>query len=311
MAPGKHDWKTLFIDYDVAKQRYLKAVKDHHINTGLISTNAGIQRVIKDIENKVIKTEHFVVKLRRRRKYLYQKRRTRFFRILSDEETFDTVLKHHFGLKHQHERLTISIVRKYYSVSQRNIRAALNACTRCYPQPPPPDTRIKLPGGRTWRLNIVPFAINVLPDVSNYLLVYKENMTNFVILRPIPIEFEGMVVTLLKICLEFGPPNVVLVSEKLDFYKDLLQKPVTIGFSPKITVRLIPADIIANDTAEVEAELTKWCEENENKDWDIGCHIVQLKMNTTKKKIIRFGKPTQELEIPYNLMFRGEANNML
>lgn len=302
MAYGSDKWKASFKDYDTAKQRYLEGIKIRPIKTGLLTTNEGIQKIIKDIENNVIKTDKFIFEMKLGKKTLHQKRKHRYLRVLSEDEVFDVALRHHITHNHRNVEETVTKLRKKYTLSLRNVRAALHTCTRCFPEGPPLDVQFKLPQGKTWRMNILSYATkDTYTDVLSYLLFYKENMTNFVVLRPIPSEGEGMIITLLRIFLEFGPPSTLLVPDKRDFYENLLQKPVTMGCPVEVSVKLAPAEVIANDASEVVTELNNWCK-GKSQHWEIGCHIVQLKMNTTKKKIIRIGAE-DIVGTPYDLMF--------
>lgn len=304
MASYDNRWEETFKDYDASKQRYLEAIKSHHIPCGHLPTKQGIQKIIKDIENNAMETDKFkVTKFPGGTVLMRRQYNNRYYPVLSDEEIFNVAFRHHCSLEHLYKEATIKKMKRCYCLSQRKVCEVLNACTHCYPEGPP-DLQFKLSKGKTWRMNILPFATNTCKNISCSLLIYKENMSNFIILRQIPSEPEGPIVTLSRIFLEFGPPGTVLVPNKAGFYKNLLQKAVKMCCNTDIPVELAPGEVMHSDTSEVLKQLNCWCEEKKSRNWDIGCHIVQLKMNTTKKKIVRIGAE-DIVGIPSDLMFKN------
>lgn len=121
--------------------------------------------------------------------------------------------------------------------------------------------------------------ISQKPDNNyKYLLIYKDEKTNFIQLRPLNDCNEAdIAVELVKILMDFGPPECISVDEDNVKLFQLILKRVDILSNTKIQLAKHKADSAV--IKQVAQNIVHWMNKTSCTNWGTGCHVVQWEMN--------------------------------
>lgn len=305
------------INYVQVSKNYFDFIeKEAHLLKGPnMFTRPGIEESIKLITMDPREAKNFIIENDNGRNRLYLKKSaTKFLEVLPVEEVFDMLLKIHVGGQHCSASNIHKKISEKYSVPIFCSGWIVESCNVCNPAKGPPDQtpdeteivekRSNKSHRGLWRLNII--KDNSLPTNCRacFLLILKEDTTNFLVLRPIFESAEELALDLMKLFTEFGYPEKVCVPNMLIFYKKVFHMVFLINPVVNITVEEITDNnIFENDKEEVLNEIQNWTKMMDDTYWEQSCHIVQYKLNTNEKLFTRLYSQEKIVGIPFNEFF--------
>lgn len=193
---------------------------------------------------------------------------------LSDGELFDAVHEVHVGIGHVgRERMGTVLRTRYKNINRNAIELYLKLCEQCQQKPLKSLSRAQI--------TLIDFQTS--PDGEyNYLLVYQDLLTKFIILKPLITDRPSEVAyILLDIFSVFGAPAILNYYNNIDYIKQILEymrkwptfKIVYGNYKGKEDVHM------ENTVKDVKAKLMEWMRQNNTPQWSIGVAFIQLMKN--------------------------------
>ncbi|KAJ8708692.1 hypothetical protein PYW08_010074 [Mythimna loreyi] len=311
------------LDYEQVKKNYFNLLtKNKHLLKDPICTREGIEEKIKLFGTNPREVQDLVLKHVNGKNRLFVKKNSyQTLEILPIDEAFDVLLEAHLISDHGNPATTYEKVSEYYSLPLFVSSWIFESCNVCNPtkKPKPDNAQVVVKssnksGRGVWRLNII--QDSTLPSNCRrvcYLLILKEDTTNFVILRPLYDSSDEFALDLAKLFAEFGYPEKVYVPNMIEFYKKIFSLVYIINPEIKISVNEIKDNrVFQTDLLEVLTEIHKWMRMTADTYWEQSCLLVQYKLNTTEKKFTRLFSKEEFIGVPFhqffNYRFRTKMN---
>lgn len=312
------------VNYDQVKINYFDRVeKNVEMLKEPLFTKQGILNKIVQLTKNPSDAQYCVVQIVAGEHKLYVKNSSNpfivskmpYLEIIPVEDAFDALLDAHVTCKHGDVTSTYKILTRKYSLPIFCAKWIVESCNVCNSNKEdtqnPTETKIvkKVLTRGLWRLNMIRDNILTSNDSkASFLLILKEEVTNFIILRPMYETLEEQSLDLVKLFTEFGYPEKVFVPDLISFYKSIFQIVYSIYPVVNIPVEEVShlKSVFEEDKKEVLNEIKNWMDMMQDTYWEQSCHIVQYKLNTTEKPFTRLYSNEQFVGIPFNEFFKYE-----
>lgn len=116
-------------------------------------------------------------------------------------------------------------------------------------------------------------------DEFKYLLVYRQEESEYILLRPLlELDAEEVAIELYNIFVDFGPPETIKTTH-LNFIKDVLKllQLTPIKYNCKVYVNPFNGDYLRN---KITGYINEWIKKCDSSNWPAACYIVQFSLNT-------------------------------
>ena len=309
------------LNYVEVKRNYFNTVASLlPIISEPLSTRKSVEEAMTRIRFDSSLVQDLSIKTVSGKEKLFVKRLKNFWKeVVPVEDSFNIMLDAHLECGHGDATETYNAVKNIYSVHILSARWLVESCNVCNSSQSETSNVLassisdqninnSRPRGK-WRLNVI-------KDVNLYnsservslLLILKEDTTNFLILRALYESSEGFALELMKIFTEFGYPEKVCVPNMYQFYQKIFLLVSALNPAEIVPIEEVASDqltIFEKDKGEVLIEIRKWMAMMDDIYWEQCCHIVQYKLNTTKKILTRLYDSSNEkcVGIPYNQFF--------
>ncbi|XP_050554401.1 uncharacterized protein LOC126911398 [Spodoptera frugiperda] len=300
------------IEYQESKRKYLQIIAENKewLHNDYVCTAEQIKTRIKELILNPQSNENLVAGLKDGKLRLYKKvSPNMIMEILTVEDAFDTILSAHIQSSHGDADTTYKAMSNTHSVLMFCVNAVIDSCSSCAKSADEQRRGV-------WRMNIVkvnPRLPTSTYNKASYLLIMKEEATNFIILRSLYPSLQEVAFELMKIFVEFNYPKKIVVADNLQTYKQLMVLVRAINPGPKMPEILQSSkkEIFEADKTEVLNEIEDWATMENGLHWDQYCHMVQYKMNTEKKDLTRLDPKYKVNGVPFKLFFKYEPHSLM
>ncbi|XP_047540343.1 KRAB-A domain-containing protein 2-like [Vanessa atalanta] len=229
-------------------------------------------------------------------------------RILPREQYFDVLSDIHESCGHGgRDKILFEIKNKYY-IPRKAVEIFVSLCPICKTKRNVPSKGIVAKPNVSNNINLGGqvdlIDFQSCPDGDfKWLLIYQENVTKFINLRPLKTKGAAEVAAeLMKIFLLFGAPYNLQSDNDVEFTANVIKELVAMWPECKI-VHENPRHSQTQGSVErtnqvVENMLRTWMSENNSTNWSVGCFFVQYLKNSSLNQNI--GKS------PYKALFGRE-----
>lgn len=222
--------------------------------------------------------------------------------VLDSEESFNVFVDFHLRDKHCRGKgfcRMYNVLNNFFDFSNVFLESFLTSCNVCFKvsninkENKTTDEHVK---GDTFNGLVHIIVLDISSCIATiheykYLLVYRETVSGYVLLRPLTELDEGEVASeLYKIFVDFGPPETIQTTH-IDFLKEVL---ILLKRSP-IKYKTIVSDEILDGgdlKCKIVDYINKWTECSSCSDWPLTCYAIQFSMNTEGDKAMEkvFGR---------------------
>lgn len=229
-------------------------------------------------------------------------------RFIPSEFCFDIITTAHIVTGHGNSIITESAIPSKYIYPKFCIPIILKYCNVCRSSSVS-ATEDKIES--CWNISIV--EMEKTEQTFKYLMICIEKYSEYTLLRPLMSKSVYEVsMELLKIFSQFGVPNTVMTTKNLVKFMNAVAAKV-LAYCPwskfQVSRTQIELSVLKYNINNILRELNNWIAETGCNKWEIGCHIVQWKVNTTRKNISCFRiNNSFAIDIPYNCFFGSNVN---
>lgn len=294
-------------NHEPLKSSYLMLCKSF-LNSGKIKkhsmtrpvTCASVRRTIDRIKYKGVASKLFEVIEENGKDVLIHKRSAGdedIIRLIGAEDSFDIIKDAHISMgKHFSSEETLKNTKQHangkrYNIAKECIDVFLRICPECRSRPQSSKDS-KLSFGFHYRVRIDFLEIFITDGDFQYVLIYKDQRTKYVLLRPL-VRKDGNEIALemARIFADFLVPgrietcisNEITIRAAMEYLK-LIWNPLdlVIEYTPPI---------LQHDQSKllIMRQLRIWMEKNRTTNWAMGCIYVQKEANMVK--LSRHAKP--------------------
>lgn len=235
-------------------------------------------------------------------------------RILPREQYYDVLLNIHAQCGHGGRDKVLSSLKNRYYIPKKAVEIFMSLCPTCESKKNAQRkenivTKPIVARGFNLRGQVDIIDFRSCPDGEfEWLLMYRDNTTEFVNLRPLKTKRAVEVASeLMKIFLIFGPPSILQSDNGQEFDANVIKELVAMWPNCKIvhedSRRPQTQGNFESSNQDIENMLQAWMNENQSTNWSMGCFFVQyLKNSSTHQKM--GGSP-------YKALFGREPNTRL
>lgn len=344
--------KNTGFDYDNAKARfneYAERNKSLILNDPLSTREKIRDKIIQTLKNPM-QTHDFVVRCAEGKNKLFKKKRSKYLEVISVDEIFEVlsnsamrdnicpsyrVISEEYyvpmfavlwfqeiwrgPVKHvptgEHETVTSIDIRTEIKIRNAKRRIERRKIENTKQEK---VKKVNKDPSNVWRLSIIEGS-SVLKNCDDernrvdYLLILKEDHTNFLLLKPFFECNEELALELSNIFAEYGYPDKVYAKHLLNLCQNIFKLVREIDPKFKVSVqRSSRVVFFRRDETEVLDEIHKCMEKQQTDDiyWDQCCHIVQYKLNMTERVFTSMETKEECSGIPYYLFHNSRSTTI-
>ncbi|XP_030029457.2 uncharacterized protein LOC115446798 [Manduca sexta] len=198
--------------------------------------------------------------------------------VLPFEDAFDTIWQAHLACDHGNVTEIMKLLKKSYFIDIACVREVVNVCPVCTKKNTSDDA---LKTVFNERAQIVFLDMTSTPDgFYKYILIYIDEATGLTQLRAVTnLASTEIAMKLLNIFTDIGPPKILNIADSVVDY---------IRVMDIINIILHPCDVTLEAKVqynrradEINKLVTEWMVNEGSAHWEIGCYVVQWKINNT------------------------------
>lgn len=212
------------------------------------------------------------------------------------EDFYDRIDEQHKATGHGGREKMLHNLKKKTNIPRTAVDVYIELCKICNIRKAAKKPRFGFGNGATKKpkdfnvkgqISIINFQ-SCQDDEFKYVLIYQDNSTKFLQIRPLITRNAADVASeLLKIFLEQGAPAVLQSENGGDFSMDVKKEMLMLWPDCKIVAGRAKASCLGTKISQdIEKMIRIWMEENKSTNWSLGCYFVQWQKNTSLNRVV-------------------------
>lgn len=216
--------------------------------------------------------------------------------IIPREEYFEVLMEAHKSCGHGGRDKILNLIKSRFYIPKKAVEIFVSHCPTCANKRNVPKKGIisnpiaSQDFNVRGQVDLIDFRS--CPDGEyKWLLIYQDNATKFINLRPLKTKRpKEVAVELLKIFMTFGAPYTLQSESGCEFTPNIVKELTALSPICKI-VQSVSAgpqtqESIESIKLDVENMLRSWMDDNKLTNWSLGCYYVQYKKNISSHSVI-------------------------